>query len=300
MQTKFGDYMTRRILTLLAGLGILAVVGCGQSGGNSGGAGSSGGKAKTVTIKGSDTMVILGQRWAETYMHHNPGVTVQVTGGGSGTGIAALINGGTDICAASRPMKDKEKEQAKAKHNKGVTEVAVALDGLAVFLSETNPIQELSLPQLEGIYSGKITDWKDIGAPAGKIICYGRENSSGTYAYFKEHILKNKDFATDVQSLPGTAAVINAVSKDARAIGYGGIGFAKGVKVIGVKNTDADKALMPTMENVVSGAYPISRKLFFYTIGEPTAEVKAFIDWTLSDEGQKVCEQVGYYPVPKK
>ncbi len=277
----------------------LGLAGCGSG---SGGASSSGSgkKNKTITIKGSDTMVILGQRWAETYMKHNPGVQVQVTGGGTGTGIAALINGGTDICAASRPLKDKEREQAKAKGGKEVTEIAVALDGLAVFLNEKNPLEEISVKQLEDVYGGKTMDWKDLGAPAGKIVCYGRENSSGTYAYFKEHVLKNKDFATEVQSLPGTAAIINAVSKDERAIGYGGIGYVKGVKVIKVSNAPGEKALAPSMENVVSGSYPISRKLFFYTLGEPSGDVKAFIDWALSDEGQKVCEQVGYYPVPKK
>ena len=257
------------------------------------------GRGKTITIKGSDTMVILGQRWAETYMHHHPGITVQVTGGGSGTGIAALINGGTDICAASRPMKDKECEEVKAKHGKDVQETAVALDGLAIFLNETNPVEELTLAQLDGIYRGQTTDWKDVGGTPGRIVCYGRDNSSGTYAYFKEHVLKNKDFAAEVQSLPGTSAVINAVVKDKRAIGYGGIGYDQGVKAIRVSVKAGEKGVTPTLENVVSGTYPISRKLFFYTAGEPAGEVKAFVDWTLSDEGQKVCDQVGYYPIPK-
>ena len=275
---------------LLTGLSLLT--GCG-------GGPDRDGKGKTITIKGSDTMVILGQRWAETYMHHHSGITVQVTGGGSGTGIAALINGGTDICAASRPMKDKEREQVKARHGKDVQETAVALDGLAIFLNEANPVEELTLAQLDGTYRGETTDWKDVGGTPGRIVCYGRENNSGTYAYFKEHVLKNKDFAAEVQSLPGTAAVINAVLKDQRAIGYGGIGYAKGVKAIRVSAKAGEKGVTPTMENVISGTYPLSRKLFFYTAGEPTGEVKAFVDWTLSDEGQRVCEQVGYYPVPK-
>ena len=254
----------------------------------------------TITIKGSDTMVILGQRWAETYMQHNPGVTVQVTGGGSGTGIAALINGGTDICESSRPMTDKERESILAKHGKAVQEIAVALDGLAIFLNDANPVSELSLAQLESIYRGKLTDWKDAGGTAGPIVCYGRENNSGTYAYFKEHVLKNRDFATQVQTLPGTAAVINAVLKDKQGIGYGGIGYAKGVKAISVIGKEGEKAVAPTMDNVVSGAYPISRKLFFYTVGEPAGEAKAFITWALGDEGQQVCKEVGYYPLQKK
>ena len=270
----------------------LLLASCGKSGSRST-------KARTITIKGSDTMVILAQRWAETYMRERPGAIVQVTGGGSGTGIAALINGSTDICAASRPMKDKEREGVLGKHGKDVSEIPVALDGVAIFLNEGNSVEELSLAQLEAIYRGQTTDWKDVGGTPGKIVCYGRENNSGTYVYFKEHVLKNQDFAARVLSLPGTAAVINAVLKDKSAIGYGGVGYVKGVKAIRVTTQAGENGTTPTMENVVSGAYPISRKLFFYTVGEPTGEVRAFIDWVLSDEGQQVCEKVGYYPIPK-
>ncbi len=266
----------------------LATTSCGRS------------KGQTITIKGSDTMVILGQSWAETYMHHNPGIKVQVTGGGTGTGIAALINGGTDICQASRPIKDKEREQVKSKWKKEIKSFEVALDGLAIFVHESNPLAEISIPQLEQVYSGRITDWKDLGGAPRRIVCYGRENSSGTYAYFKEHVLKERDFATEVQTLPGTAAVINAVSKDPQSIGYGGIGYSKGVRAIRVRAATDKPACEPTMANVVSGVYPISRKLYFYTVGEPAVQAKAFIDWVLSEEGQKICEKVGYYPLPRK
>jgi phosphate transport system substrate-binding protein len=283
---------TGNVRTLLLVLTAAALGGCGGDGKQ--------GKSRTITIKGSDTMVILGQRWAEIYMGKNPGTAIQITGGGSGTGIAALINGGTDICESSRPMKDKEKDLAKKKHGKDVVETPVALDGLAIFLHESNPVQELSLEQLEGIYRGRITDWKVLGGSPGRIVCYSRENNSGTYAYFKEHVLNDKDFAPDVQTLPGTAAVINAVSKDPASIGYGGIGYDKGVKAIRVKAKDGDKAVDPSMENVVAGIYPISRKLYFYTIGEPAGDVKTFIDWVLSDAGQKVCGDVGYYPLARK
>ncbi|MCY3017694.1 MAG: phosphate ABC transporter substrate-binding protein [Planctomycetota bacterium] len=291
---------------LVAAPVLLALAGCGQSVGN--GQQSGGAKAKTVTIKGSDTMVILCGRWAEIYMHHNPGVKVQVTGGGTGVGVAALINGGTDICAASRPMKDKEKAQVKARHGKDavapgkeVCETPVALDGLSVIVNESNPAEQLSLDQLDGIYRGKIADWKEVGGAPGRIVCYGRENSSGTHLYFKEHVLKNQDFAANVQSLPGTAAIINAVSKDKSGIGYSGVGFVvPGVKEIKVSAKEGEKGILPTKENVVSGVYPISRKLYFYTVGEPAGEVKTFIEWTLGEEGQKVCEQVGYYPMPRR
>jgi len=287
MRKRFGLPVGLCMVALAVGL-----TACGQREGR-------GGRSRTVTVKGSDTMVILGQRWAEAYMRQRPDVVVQVTGGGSGTGIAALINGGTDICAASRPMKDKEREQVRVKYGKDVIETPVALDGIAIFLNESNPVEELALPQLEGIYRGRISDWKDVGGTPGKIICYGRENNSGTYVYFKEHVLKDQDFAAEVQSLPGTAAVINAVVKDKQAIGYGGIGYAKGVKAIRVSARAGEKGVTPTMESVVSGGYPISRKLFFYTAGELTGEAKAFVNWTLSEEGQRICEQVGYYPIPK-
>ncbi|MEK7866380.1 MAG: phosphate ABC transporter substrate-binding protein [Planctomycetota bacterium] len=274
------------------GIAVVAacLAGCGKDNDQAGG-----GKT-TITIKGSDTMVILGQRWAEEYMKARGNVVVQVTGGGSGTGIAALINGTTEICMASRPMKDKEKGQLQEKQKKDAHEISVALDGIAVFVHESNPLQEASLEELRGVYTGKTTAW--WGGKSDPIVAYGRENNSGTYVYFKEHVLANEDFAENTQTLPGTAAVINAVSKDKNAIGYGGIGYLKGVKALKVKKDAATPASEPSMENVVSGAYPISRSLYFYTGGAPTGAVKEFIDWCTSAEGQKVCELVGYYPIP--
>lgn len=254
-------------------------------------------RENTVTIKGSDTMVILGQRWAEVYMKEHPGVTIQVTGGGSGTGIAALINNGTDICEASRPMTPEESESVKAKRNADVKEIPVALDGIAIYVNEKSTLKAITLDQLEGIYTAKIKDWKELKAGSGPIVAYGRENNSGTYAFFKEHVLKNADFAPEIQSLPGTAAVVNAVAKDVKAIGYGGIAYAHGVKGLKVSPKKGKPAIAPDEKNVVSGKYPISRKLFFYTAGEPTGKTAEFIAWALSAEGQKVCAEVGYYPL---
>ncbi len=252
----------------------------------------------TVTIKGSDTMVILAQRWAEVYMKEHPGIVIQVTGGGSGTGIAALINGGTDICQASRPMKPEEFESVKAKRQADAKETPVALDGIALYVHETSKVKALTLDQLKQIYQSKLIDWKSVGGK-GEIVAYGRENSSGTYDFFKEHVLKKEDFSPQIQSLPGTAAVVNAVSKDPQAIGYGGIAYAKGVRAVKVSAGKGKAAIEPTQANVVSGKYPISRKLFFYTAGEPTGHAAEFIAWALSDEGQKICQEVGYFPLPK-
>ncbi len=268
---------------------LLAAWGCGG--------GTSGTAAKSITIKGSDTMVILGQRWAETYMKLHPDKRIQVTGGGSGTGIAALINGGTDICEASRPMKDKEKAMVRSRHGKDVSEIPVALDGVAVYVPESSNIKELTQAQLKAVYTGSINNWRDLGGIDQRIVAYSRENNSGTYVFFKEHVLDNEDFARDVQTLPGTAAVVNAVSKDPASLGYGGIAYASGIKALAIKRDDASEGVIPSMETVEKNLYPLSRHLYFYTVGEPTGETKAFIDWVLSAEGQKICEKVGYYPL---
>ena len=256
----------------------------------------SGGRAAALTVKGSDTMVILGQRWAEAYMSEHAGALIQVTGGGSGTGFAALINGTTDICQASRPIKDEERKQIEERFGAPPHETVVARDGLAIYLHAVNPVAELSLAQLRDIYVGKITRWNAVGGPNAPIVLYGRENSSGTYEYFKEHVLEKGDFAASVQTLPGTAAVVNAVARDPNGIGYGGAAYLKGVKECAVKADDASPAMLPTAENVRSRAYPISRELYFYSRKAPEGPMKAFVDFALSDSGQKLVTEVGYFP----
>ena len=256
--------------------------------------------ARGITVKGSDTMVILGQRWAEVFMGKTKGVTVQVTGGGSGVGIAALINGTTDIAEASRPMKPKEIEDLKAKRGKDALELPVAVDGLAVYVHASNPIGELTLQQLKAIYTGAVKNWKEVGGNDERIILYSRENSSGTYVYFKEHVLENADYFPTAQTLPGTAAVINAVAKDRRGIGYGGIAYGEGVKHLKVKKDASSPGMEPSMENVLANKYPISRYLYWYLAGQPAGDLKAFAEWVVSKEGQEVVEKVGYYPLNEK
>ena len=252
---------------------------------------------QNVSMKGSDTMVQLGQKWAEVYMKDHPEANIQVTGGGSGTGIAALINGTTDICQSSRPMKQEEKDSVKKQRNADAVETPVALDALAIYVSKQNPVQSLTIEQARGIFKGEIKNWKDVGGPNAGIVLYGRENSSGTYAYFKEHVLANADFATEYQALPGTAAVINAVVKDVNGIGYGGIGYATEVKTVSVAKDASTPPVAPSMENVLNNSYPISRQLFWYTAGQPSGAVKQLVDWVLSSTGQNVIEEVGYYPL---
>ena len=252
---------------------------------------------QTVTVKGSDTMVLLGQRWAEVYMKEHPKATIQVTGGGSGTGIAALINGTTMICESSRPMKTEEKDSVKAQRKAEVVEIPVALDALAIYLNKQNRIDHVTMDQLSGIFRGQITNWKDVGGPQGNIVLYGRENSSGTYAFFKEHVMGNADFSGNYQALPGTAAVINAVIKDPLGIGYGGIGYATDVKTIPIAQNASSEPVAPSMDNVFNNTYPLSRQLFWYIAGEPQGGVKDFVDWVLGPEGQNIVTEVGYYPL---
>lgn len=265
--------------------------------------------ARNITVKGSDTIVTMGQRWAEEYMKLHPEVSIQVTGGGSGTGIAALMNGTTDLANASRAIKEKEIEKAKSA-GYYPEEFKVAIDSLAVVVHRDNPVQSLTIKQLAGIYMGKINNWSEVGGNDQPIVRYSRENNSGTYQYFKENILKNGDFAADAQTMPGTSAVVNAVSKDPAGIGYGGVGYFVGqsdLKVLSVKKSDKDEAISPlTAEGKVdyeaawSKRYPIWRYLYMYAGVKPKGEIKNYLDWILSPEGQAVVEREGFIPLPGK
>jgi len=256
--------------------------------------------AGNITSKGSDTMVILAQKWAETYMSKNNGTKIQVTGGGTGTGFAALQNQTTDLCNASRKIRAKEIETCIKAFGKRPTEYKVALDGLSVYTHNSNPIKELSLEQLELIFTGKIRNWKQLGGADAPIVVYSRENSSGTYEFFKEHVLKGKDFAANAQTMPGTAAVLQAVAKEKNGIGYGGAAYGEGAKHLAIKKDDGSPALDPTEENVVKGLYPISRYLFIYiNPALDKGEAAAYLKWIRSEDGQKVVKDVGYFPLPK-
>ena len=252
-----------------------------------------------ITVKGSDTLVILAQKWAEVYMGENTGAKIQVTGGGTGTGFAALQNQTTDLCDASRKIKAKEIEACIKAFGKRPTEYKVAIDGLSLYVSTLNPLSEISLPQLEGIFTGKIKNWKQLGGADAPITVYSRENSSGTYEFFKEHVLQGKDFAASAQTMPGTAAVLQAVAKDQHGIGYGGAAYGAGAKHLAIKADDHSPAVAPTEENVIAQKYPIWRYLFIYV--NPAldqGEVAAYLKWIRSDAGQKIVKDVGYFPLP--
>jgi phosphate transport system substrate-binding protein len=255
--------------------------------------------AGSVTVKGSDTLVILAQKWAETYMSKNPQTKIQVTGGGSGIGFAALQNNTTDIADASRPIKAAERAACIKSFGKSPREYKVALDGLSVYVNADNPLNEISLDQLKDIFTGKIKNWKDVGGADSPITVYSRENSSGTYEFFKEHVLKGQDFISSAQTMPGTAALLQAVTNDKNGIGYGGAAYGHGGKALKVKKDADSPGVEATEENVLSQKYPIWRYLFNYVNPEKDkGEISAYLNWIRGNEGQAIVKDVGYYPLP--
>lgn len=257
----------------------------------------------SIQIKGSDTMVNLGQAWAEEFSRRFPGVTVAVTGGGSGTGFSALINGTCDIAEASRTIKDKEKAALRQKGFEPF-EAKVALDGLAVVVNPKNPVSKLTIDQLADIFTGKITNWKEVGGADMPIVILSREVNSGTHIYFKEHVLRKgnekgpEEFAPAALLMPSSQAIADEIAQNRNAIGYYGIGYVSASqKALAVAKDAVSQYIDPTAENVKSGAYPISRPLLMYTRGNPEGAIKAFIDFVLSDEGQKIVSKVDFIPL---
>jgi len=265
-------------------------------------------KKKKVEIRaiGSDTLVQLATAWAENYRKVDKNVFVNVNGGGSGVGIAKLIAGETDICNASREMKPEEKTKLKTATGKDAKEFVVAYDALAVYSNPANPIKQISVEELREIWAegGTIDRWEQV-TPSfmGKIALFGRQNSSGTYDYFREHICGKKDgkqreFRGGISELNGSSEVVENVAKTPTGLGYSGMGYKiDKVNWLKVSNKKGEAGVEPGIEVARSGKYPISRKLYLYTAGEPSGEVKAYIDWILSKNGQKLVEKEGFVPL---
>jgi phosphate transport system substrate-binding protein len=258
-----------------------------------------------IQVKGSDTMVNLGQAWAEKYMEKNPSDFVAVTGGGSGTGFSSLISGTCDIAMASRSIKDKEIALAKAK---GINpnEIKVALDGLAVVVNPNNPVSKLTLGQLADIFTGRVSNWKEVGGKDEKIVILSREVNSGTHVYFKEHVLRKNDsnskeeFASSALMLSSSQAIADEVAGNPAAIGYYGMGYiSKKQKPLFLAKDEKSEHEAPTIENVVNGKYPISRPLFIYTNGQTQGLVKKFVDFMLSKEGQDIVLATDFVPISR-
>ena len=257
----------------------------------------------SLQIKGSDTMVNLTQAWAEAFMAKYPRVTVAVTGGGSGTGIAALIGGTCDLAATSRKMTDKEQASATAQGNPP-QEWTVALDGLAVVVHPGNPVKRLTIEQLAQLFTGKIQNWKELGGANTPVALLSREVNSGTHVYFKEHVLSAlkdggpKEFAPEALLLPSSQAIADEVASNLGSIGYYGMGYTNPRNaIVAVAKTAADPYIVPSEDAVRSGSYPISRPLFLYSRGVPQAVTKAFLDFVMSSEGQAVVRKIDFVPI---
>jgi phosphate transport system substrate-binding protein len=273
-------------------------------------AGSGEAQKQSIQNIGSDTMVNLAQAWAEAYAEVVPGVSVEVSGGGSGVGIAALINGTADIANSSRHLEPEEVDKAKKHNGREPTQFMVGYDGLAVYVHKSNPLTEISMEELREIYreGGKVNKWSEIGVkeiPGSKsddIIRVSRQNNSGTYHYFRETVVgKKNDFKQGSLDMNGSKDVVEQVAKTPGSIGYSGLGYATPeVKILKVAKKKGEPAIVPSNASVLDKSYPIARPMFMYTPGEPSPETKKYLEWILSDAGQKIVEKTGYVPLPKK
>ena len=252
--------------------------------------------ASAQRIKGSDTVLPVAQQTAERFMNQYPDTRVTVTGGGTGVGISALLDNTTDIAMASRPIKFSEKMKIKSA-GEDVAEIVVAYDALAVVAHPSNPVKQLTRQQLEDIFRGKITNWKQVGGDDRKIVVYSRETSSGTYEFFKESVLKNKNYMASSLSMPATGAIIQSVSQTKGAIGYVGLAYVSPrVKTLSV-SYDGKHYAAPTVENATNKTYPIVRLLYYYYNVKKKAEIDPLIQYILSPDGQDIIKKSGYIPV---
>ncbi|MDP2777909.1 MAG: PstS family phosphate ABC transporter substrate-binding protein, partial [Anaerolineales bacterium] len=259
--------------------------------------------ANYIENKGSDTIVNLALAWAETYQSRHSDIRISVTGGGSGTGIAALINNTVDIANASRRIKQEEIDEAK-KNGIEPVEFIIARDAIAVIVNAENPVSELTLEQISGIYSGEITNWSEVGGEDRSIVKLSRETNSGTHVYFLETVLRlgNKEdktlFSMDTLLLPSSEGIISEVRDNPNAIGYDGLGYVPDdLKTIGIAKEAGSAYVLPAISTVNDKTYPIARDLYMYTNGEPTGVVKEYLDWILSAEAQQIVAELGFVPV---
>lgn len=283
-------------------LALLLITGCNSSDNEGADEGSSG-SSVSIENKGSDTLVNVALAWAEAYIAEHPEIRLSVTGGGSGTGIAAMINGTVDIANASRAMKQKEIDQAQANGIDPVEHV-VARDAIAVVINPENPVDQLTVQQIAAIYTGQITNWKDVGGNDHPIVLTSRESNSGTYVYFLEEVVREGAgdeeafFSPDALLLPSSEVISLEVARNPNAIGYDGLGYVtEEQKMVAITPDASQPAVLPSIESVNAGTYAISRPLYMYTAGEPTDVVRAYLDWILGPEGQEIVQSLGFVPL---
>jgi phosphate transport system substrate-binding protein len=248
-------------------------------------------KPMTVRIKGSDSMLLLVQRLADQFMQQQAGIPIAVEGGGSGAGIQALIDGSIEICATSRPLRPDEVRLLAQRYRSIGVSILSAKDALNIVVHPSNAVASLSLQQLVDIFTGVVTNWKEVGGADLPITVYGRESNSGTYLYFEEHVLLGAEYTDECEVVPGARALISAVTNDPAAISYSTSAYAGQVKSVAIGG------VLPTAENVRNGSYPVTRYLYFYTVHQPEGTIKQFLDWVVSKEGQRVSQANGYTPL---
>ncbi|QGG47936.1 phosphate ABC transporter substrate-binding protein [Heliorestis convoluta] len=287
-----------KVLSLSVVTALLGAVAVGCTGDDGQSNTGEGGLSGTVQVRGSDTLVNMSQALAEEFMDKHPNVSVAVTGGGSGTGISALINGTADMSNSSRDIKESEIADIKEKTGKDVAEYTIALDGLGFIVHKDSPIDALTMEQLKGIYTGKITNWSEVGGPDQRITALARETSSGTHVFVKEFILDNEEYRPDALLQTSSATIAKEVETNQAAIGYVGMGYLTDkVKTLSVKKTEESAPVFPTNEAVKDGSYPVSRPLHVYAAGELEGAAKAFMDFMLSTEGQKIIGEMEFVPI---
>jgi phosphate transport system substrate-binding protein len=288
-----------RSLLLLLVVSLVALAGCGGRSADQ----STTSNQKTIEDTGSDTIVNLALAWAEAYQKVNPDLRISVSGGGSGTGLAALINGTTDIANASRQIKDEEK-QAAEKNGVEPHEIQIARDAIGVIVNPANPVDQLTLQQISDIYSGKITNWQAVGGEDRPIVLLSRESNSGTHVFFLENVVrlgdsKNKTlFSPDTLLLPSSEGITAEVRQNPNSIGYDGLGYlTPDVKTLSIAAKPGGEYVRPSIDSVNNGKYPIARPLFMYTRGEPAGSIKTYLDWILGPDGQQIVGQLGFVPL---
>jgi phosphate transport system substrate-binding protein len=293
--------MKRALLLAMTIVVILFSASCRSASASEGTASTS--SAAYIQNKGSDTIVNLALAWAEKYQAEHPDVRISVTGGGSGTGIASLINQTVDIANASRKIKDEETAEAKSNGVDPVEHI-IARDAIAVIVNPENPISQLTLKQISDIYSGKIDNWSEVGGEDRPIVRLSRETNSGTHVYFLETVIRlgnSKDktlFSMDTLLLPSSEGIIAEVRQNPNAIGYDGLGYVpKDLKMIAIAQEQGGSYVLPSIATVNDKSYPIARDLYMYTNGEPTGIVKEYLDWILSPEAQQIVADLGFVPV---
>lgn len=273
------------------GVLVLALVTAGCGGGQDT---TTDGLQGTLVIRGSDTLVNLSAGWAEAFMNANPGVMVSVSGGGSSTGFAALIDGSVDLGTASRPIKETER-QALADKGTPAVEHVVALDAVTMIVHPSSPITSLTMAELADLLTGRITNWSALGGPDQKVTVYSRETSSGTYAFVREHVMDDADYVASARLMPSTEAILQAVAQDIGGIGYIGLGYLTDeVRALTVAADAASSPVEATTENAADGTYPLARNLLVYSAGEPGELAQAFLNFCVSEPGKAITEEMGF------